>query len=253
MRTVVRRLLFFTGLIVTWEIAYHLFWTHLRLVPYPSGVAVQLYRGFFETGILTYALADSLQRIAIGYVIAVIVGAALGILLARSKLADETIGSLVIALQPIPSIVWLPIAAIVFGFGTPAIVFVVALGGTWAMIQNMRMGINNVQPLLIRAARTMGYKGSELVWKVMIPASVPAALAGARLAWAFGWRALLAAELIGTGGLGRTLMDARDFFNMNLVVAIMVIISIFGLIVEYFIFSKVERKVMSRYGLKKYA
>lgn len=119
------------------------------------------------------------------------------------------------------------------------------------MTMNMRMGIKNVQPLLVRAARTMGYKGYELVWKVMIPASIPAALTGARLAWAFGWRALMAGELLGRGGLGRTLLDARDMFNMDLVIAIMVIISVIGLIVEYLIFAPMEKKVMTRWGLTK--
>lgn len=170
-------------------------------------------------------------------------------LIGVSKLADETIGSLVIALQSVPSIVWLPIALVLFQGGPGAIYFVVILGGTWAMTLNVRMGIKNVQPILIRAAKTMGYKQTELIWKVMLPASIPSALTGARLAWAFGWRALMAAELIGRGGLGRTLMDARDFFNMDLVVAIMIIISCIGLIVEYFIFSKIEKKVLSRWGL----
>lgn len=193
----------------------------------------------------------SLQRISVGFTLALIIGISLGILLGRSKLADETIGSLVIALQSIPSIVWLPIALIFFGQGNMAIIFIIVLGGTWAMTMNVRMGIKNVQPLLIRAARTMGYKGSELVWKVMIPASIPAALTGARLAWAFGWRALMAGELLGRGGLGRTLLDARDMFNMDLVIAIMVIISVIGLIVEYLIFAPIERKVMTRWGLAK--
>ncbi|SDY91208.1 NitT/TauT family transport system permease protein [Evansella caseinilytica] len=182
---------------------------------------------------------------------AVIIGSFLGILIGISKLADETIGTLVIALQSVPSIVWLPIALIIFQGGPSAIIFVVVLGGTWAMTMNMRMGMKNVQPILIRAARTMGYKRHELIWKVMLPASVPSALTGARLAWAFGWRALMAAELIGRGGLGRTLMDAKDFFNMDLVVAIMIIISAIGLIVEYFVFSKVEKRVLSRWGLNK--
>jgi NitT/TauT family transport system permease protein len=87
------------------------------------------------------------------------------------------------------------------------------------------------------------------VWRVMIPAAIPNVLTGARLAWAFGWRALMAAELIGRGGLGRTLMDARDFYNMDLVVSIMIIIAVIGLLVEYFIFSKIERRVLSRWGL----
>ncbi|OIJ16567.1 ABC transporter permease [Anaerobacillus alkalilacustris] len=256
MTTTLKRLVFFTVLIAIWESIYRLnlnfeFRT-TRFSPSPSGAIEQLYKGFFESGILSSALITSLQRISLGFTLAIIIGSALGILLGQSKLADETIGSLVIALQSIPSIVWLPIALILFGSqGNTPIIFIIVLGGTWAMTMNMRMGIKNVQPILIRAARTMGYKGSELVWKVMIPASIPAALTGARLAWAFGWRALMAGELLGRGGLGRTLLDARDMFNMDLVIAIMVIISVIGLIVEYLIFAPMEKKVMTRWGLTK--
>lgn len=215
------------------------------------GTIVQLYKGFFETGILFHATYTSIQRIIIGFSIAVLIGSGLGILLARSKVADETLGSLVIALQSVPSIVWLPIALMVFKGGNAAIIFITALGGTWAMTLNMRMGVKNVQPLLIRAARTLGYSNSEVVRKVMLPASIPAAITGARQAWAFGWRALLAGELLGTGGLGRTLMNANDAFNMNLVIAIMIIISTVGLIVEYLIFNRVETKILTRWGLSK--
>ncbi|MGO4887434.1 ABC transporter permease [Anaerobacillus sp. MEB173] len=256
MITTLRRLLFFTALIVIWEIIYRLNlqfeFTSTILFPSPSGTFEQLYRGFFETGILFHALTTSIQRILLGFVLAVAIGTGLGILLARSKIADETLGSLVIALQSVPSIVWLPIALITLP-GNAAIIFIIVLGGTWAMTMNMRMGIKNVQPLLIRAARTMGYKGSELVWKVMIPASIPSALTGARLAWAFGWRALMAGELLGSGGLGRTLLNARDMYNMDLVIAIMVIISVIGLIVEYLIFNKIEKRVMARWGYSKAA
>ncbi len=220
------------------------------MFPSPLGSVEQLYIGLFDTGILRVALGESLGRIVFGFLLALIIGGFLGVLLGVSKLADETLGSLVIALQSVPSIVWLPIALILFQGGGGAILFVVVLGATWPMTMNMRMGMKNVQPILMRAARTMGYSGSELVWKVMIPAAVPNVLTGARLAWAFGWRALMAAELIGRGGLGRTLMDARDFYNMDLVVAIMIIIATIGLIVEYFVFSKVEKRVLSRWGLQ---
>ncbi len=205
----------------------------------------------FETGILATALFTSLQRIGIGFALAIVIGTALGIILARSKIADETLGSLVIALQAVPSIVWLPIALIIFAGSGTAIIFIIVLGGTWSMTMSMRMGLKNVQPILIRAARTMGYSGSELVWKVMIPASIPSALTGARLAWAFGWRALMAGELLGTGGLGRTLMDAKDFYNMDLVISIIIIIAVTGLIIEYLVFNKIEKRVLARWGYAK--
>jgi NitT/TauT family transport system permease protein len=221
------------------------------MFPSPLLSFVELYKGFFETGILTVALTTSIGRIALGFALAVIIGSILGIILATSKLADETLGSLVVALQSVPSIVWLPLALVMFQGGTSAILFVIILGGTWPMTMNVRMGIKNVQPLLIRAAKTMGYHGYELIWRVMIPASIPSALTGIRLSWAFGWRALMAAELLGRGGLGRTLLDARDFFNMELVIAIMIIIAVIGLLVEYLIFNPIERKVLTRWGYSK--
>ncbi|PRO66296.1 ABC transporter permease [Alkalicoccus urumqiensis] len=249
MTSAIRRLVFFILVIGIWEIIYRIYSQQTELFPSPSGTLEQLYIGLFDTGILRVALMESMQRILVGFIIALLIGGFLGVLLGISKLADETLGSLVIALQSVPSIVWLPIALILFQGSPLAILFVVVLGATWPMTMNMRMGMKNVQPILLRAAKTMGYSGGELVWKVMIPAAIPNLLTGARLAWAFGWRALMAAELIGRGGLGRTLMDARDFFNMDLVVAIMVIIAAIGLIFEYFIFSKIERRVLSRWGL----
>ncbi|SDH56520.1 NitT/TauT family transport system permease protein [Alteribacillus persepolensis] len=246
-------MLFFIILIAIWEAIYRLNLSYeffsVTAFPSPINSVTELYIGFFETGILTEALFTSIQRLLVGFIIAVIIGSLLGLLLARSKIADETLGSLVIALQSIPSIVWLPIMLMLFGSGTLPIILIVTLGGTWVMTSNMRLGIKSVQPILIRAARTMGYKGSELIWHVMIPAAVPSFLSGTRLAWAFGWRALMAAELIGSGGLGRTLMDARDFYNMDLVIAIMIIIATIGLIMEFVIFDRIEKKVFARWGL----
>lgn len=246
-------MLFFIILIAIWEITYRLNLSYelfpVTAFPSPIKSIGELYTGFFETGILLEALGTSFQRLIVGFVMAIIVGSLLGLLLARSKIADETLGSLVIALQSIPSIVWLPIMLMLFGSGTLSIIIIVTLGGTWVMTSSMRLGIKSVQPILIRAARTMGYKGAELVWRVMIPAAVPSFLSGTRLAWAFGWRALMAAELIGSGGLGRTLMDARDFYNMDLVVAIMIIIATIGIVMEYVIFDRLEKRVFSRWGL----
>ncbi|OWZ82897.1 ABC transporter permease [Natranaerobius trueperi] len=254
LKPLLRRLLFFTILILLWEMVYRVNLVYefrtITFFPSPLGVIEQLYNGFFGSKILLYATLTSFQRIIVGFIVSVLFGSILGILTGKWKLIDETLGSLITVLQTIPSIVWLPIALMMFQTSNIAIIFVVALGGTWAMALNTRMGIRNVDPLLIKAARVMGYEGFELISKVMLKASVPYLITGTRLAWAFGWRALMAAELLGTGGLGRTLMDAQDFFNFDLVIAIMVIISTTGLIVEHLIFKTLEEKVMTRWGLE---
>lgn len=194
-----------------------------------------------------------MKRLVVGFILAIVIGTLLGMWLSRSKWADETVGTLIIALQSIPSIVWLPLSMMWFGRNDMAIIFIIIIGGTWSMALNTRMGFKNVPPLLLRAAKTMGYQGFQLFRKVTFPASIPFALTGARLAWAFNWRALIAAELLATGGLGSTVILATDFGNMELVVGIMVIISIIGMIMDQLVFQRIEKKVMQRWGLEKTA
>jgi NitT/TauT family transport system permease protein len=156
----------------------------------------------------------------------------------------------VLALQSVPSIVWLPLAIIWFGFNETAIIFIVTLGGTLVMTINMRMGIKSVPPLYIKAASTMGATGIEMFWKIILPASVPYAVTGARLAWAFAWRALMAAELLSMGpGLGYTLKYAADFGQMSLVFGVIIIICVIGSVVDLVIFQRFEKNVIRRWGL----
>ena len=200
---------------------------------------------------LVYDLVASFRRLLIGLAVSLLIGTALGILLARSKTADDTIGSMVLALQSVPSIIWLPLAMMWFGLGEGAIIFVVILGGTFVMTLNVRTGIKNVNPLYIKAARTMGSGGIDLFWKVIIPASVPYLVTGARLAWAFAWRALMAGELLSAGpGLGYTLRYASDFGNMALVIGVMIIIGVVGAVVDQLIFQRIEKNVLKRWGLE---
>lgn len=253
MNIALKRFLFFAGLFIVWEAIYRLQLWPPTMFPGPVGVAQALYTGLAE-GTLIFATLNSMKRLLIGFVLAILIGTLVGVLLAKYKWADETIGSLVIALQSIPSIVWLPLAMVWFQFSEKAIIFVVVLGGMWSMIMNMRMGFKNVQPILIKAARTMGSSGIDLFRRVMIPASIPYAITGMRLAWAFAWRALLAGELIGPGpGLGYMLMFSRELGNMDLVVALMVIIAVIGALMDYVVFQPLERKVLTRWGLEKAA
>ena len=92
----------------------------------------------------------------------------------------------------------------------------------------------------------------DLFLHIVIPASIPHAVTGVRLAWAFSWRALMAAELLSTGpGLGYTLSYASDFNNMSLVIGIIIIIGVIGSVADQLIFQRIENKVLRRWGLDK--
>lgn len=249
MKTISKRILFFATLIGFWSLGSALNWWSEVLFPSPLNVFQALFTEVKDMT-LVYDLIASFRRLAIGLSIALILGTAIGVIIAKSKTADDTIGAMLLALQSVPSIVWLPLAIMWFGLNEKAVIFIVILGGTFVMALNIRTGIKNVQPLFIRAARTMGSNGLDLFRRVIFPASVPHIVTGSRLAWAFSWRALMAGELLSTGpGLGYTLRYASDFGDMSLVIGVMIIIGVIGSIVDQLIFQRIEKNVAKRWGL----
>lgn len=249
MPATIKRVIFFTLLLLIWQgIVLLEIWPQ-SMVPGPFTVGESLYHGLIDLT-LVYDILASFRHLFIGLLISIVIGTALGVLLAKVKTADETLGTMILALQSVPSIVWVPLAIIWFGFGETAIIFVVVIGGTFVMTMNIRTGVQNVDPIYVRAARTMGATGIDMFIKVVIPASIPHAVTGIRLAWAFSWRALMAAELLSSGpGLGYTLSYASDFNNMGLVIGIIIIIGVIGSVADQLVFHRIEHKVLKRWGL----
>jgi NitT/TauT family transport system permease protein len=250
MPVMIKRTLFFIILILGWQgIVFAGIWPE-SMIPAPLSVARELYLGFKDMTLVWDILA-SFRHLLIGLTSSLVIGMLLGVLLAKIKTLDETLGSMILALQSVPSIVWVPLAIIWFGFGEASIIFVVIIGGTFVMTMNMRIGIKNVPPIYLRAARTMGSSGLNLFFKVIVPAAIPYAVTGVKLAWAFSWRALMAAELLSTGpGLGYTLSYASDFNNMSLVIGIIIIIGVIGSVVDQLVFQRIEKRVLKRWGLE---
>nr|WP_315362633.1 ABC transporter permease [Cytobacillus firmus] len=250
MQTAIKRIIFFAAIIAFWESGSRLELWHPLIFPSLSSVFSALVEGF-QDKTLIYDLIASFKRLAVGLTISLIIGTLIGILLGKSKTADETLGAVILALQSVPSIVWLPIAIMWFGLNEKAVIFVTILGGTFVMALNMRTGIKNVSPLYIKAAQTMGATGVDLFTRVIFPASIPYVVTGSRLAWAFAWRALMAGELLSTGpGLGYTLRYASDFGRMDIVIGVMIIIGAIGMIVDQFIFQRIEKSVIKKWGLE---
>lgn len=219
------------------------------MFPSPFTVMDTLVKGFTR-GNYGLALLYSFKRLLIGYLIALVLGITLGIIISSNKNIDQSLGGLILSLQSVPSVVWLPLALLWFKMGETSIIFVVVIGGLWNMILSTISGIKNVDPILVKCGKNLGYRGMKLFIKVILPASIPHIIMGMRMAWAFSWRALMAAELIATGhGLGQILMWGRDMGNMNTVLAIMIIIAGVGFITDSLIFKKIELSILERWGL----
>ncbi len=244
-----RRTGFYLLLIAIWEAIYRLSIWPPYLLPGPLEVASSLASGLLD-GTLLVAVAASFRRLAIGYGLALAAGVSLGLLLARNRTADELLGPLVSGLQAIPSIAWLPLTVLWLGLSEASIITIVFLGAVWSIVVNTQAGIRNVPPLWIRAAMTMGASGSRLFSSVVLPAALPQMLSGWRLAWAFSWRALMAGELLSPGkGLGEVLIVSRNVNDMPAVLAVIVIIGVFGSLVDNLLFQRVEEQTRRKWGL----
>lgn len=246
-----RKIIFIAVLLALWQ---GLVWLGIwpqYIFPSPLGVAQTLLRGF-QNGRFILGIGASMQRILIGFGLSVIAGILLGLVLGRVKVLDETIGSLAMGLQALPSICWLPLALLWFGLSETAILFVVVMGALLAITTATEAGVKNTPPLYLRAARNLGAHGWKMYALVIFPAALPSIITGMKLGWSFAWRSLMAAELLSTSvglGLGQLLNMGRDLNDMNQVVAMMLIIIVIGLTVDRFVFTPIESRVRERWGL----
>jgi NitT/TauT family transport system permease protein len=246
-----RRLIFYALLLALWQaIAISGVWPDY-LFPGPLGVLNSLVHGF-QNGLFLQATVVSLQRLAIGYAISTVLGLILGLLIGRIRIVEETIGSLVLGLQALPSVCWIPLALLWFGLTEQAMIFVVIMGALFSITLGVNAGVKNTPPIYLKAARNLGANGLGLTRQVILPAAMPAIVNGMKQGWTFAWRSLMAAELIYTTlSLGNLLETGRDLLDAGQVMAVMVVIIVIGVTIDGLIFGPIERRMRERWGLQK--
>jgi NitT/TauT family transport system permease protein len=224
--------------------------TDTSSIPGPPAVWSALRSGFAD-GSIPEATVKSLLRLAFSFVAALVIGTALGLLLAAFELARRSIRPLVVALQITPFVAWVPLAVIWFGVTERAVVFVAIAGSFPAVTLATLQGIRQVPPLYVRAGRTLGATGWELQRSVVFPAALPAYMAGVQQAWGFAWKALMAGELIvpatGASGLGHLLDRSQNVASELL--AVVAVIAVIGVAVDYFIVGAIDRRIRAKRGL----
>ena len=219
------------------------------LLPGPISVLSTLTAGI-ANGLFLQASLVSLQRLAIGYGISLVIGVTLGLLIGRVRFIEETVGSLVLGLQALPSVCWLPLAILWLGLSEQAIIFVVVMGALFSITLGVDAGVKNTSPVYLKAARNLGARGVALYAQVILPAAMPAILNGLKQGWTFAWRSLMAGELLYfTLSLGNLLQTGRDLNDASQVMAVMVVIIILGVAIDRLIFAPFERRVRERWGL----
>jgi NitT/TauT family transport system permease protein len=246
--TGVRRAVFFTALVAGWHLLSRTGPWPDYLMPGPTDVGRALLAGV-RSGVFLQGAASSLARLVTGYGISLVAGVLLGTLLARFTLLRETVGALLVGLQALPSVCWLPLAILWFGLNERAIVFVVIMGSLFSIALGVQGGIANTPPIFVKAARNLGARGISLYTRVVLPAAFPTVLAGLKQGWAFAWRSLMAAELLYFSlSLGNLLQAGRDLNDAAQVMAVMVLIVLIGVAFNQLLFAPLERRVAERWG-----
>ncbi len=249
MKRFARHAVFYSVLIGIWILLAWLKIWPPYVFPTPKGVAESLWAGFADHS-FWIAIAVSMKRMLMGYGISVVLGMILGLGVASNKFLEETMGGLLVSLQSLPSICWLPLAVLWFGLTEKAILFVVVMGSLLSVTIAMEDGRKQMPKIYGMAGRNLGARGFNLFWYVLLPASLPYIVTGLKQGWAFAWRSLISGEMIFVSlGLGQLLMMGRDLNDMSQVIAVMILIIAIGYVVDGLVFKTVERRLQHKWGL----
>jgi NitT/TauT family transport system permease protein len=205
-----------------------------------------------KTETLWKAIGDTLQSAVIGFAVALLIGVVVGALVSRIPPLRAGVGSLITGLQTMPSIAWVPFAIILFGPNNTAILFVVLIGAAPSIANGLITGVDYTPPLLLKAGTMMGLRRLSLYRYLILPASLPAFVAGLKQGWAFAWRGLMAGELVvlafNQPSLGELLNNDQSQSDLQSATAIMIVIFIIGVFVDA-AFGAADKSIRKRWGL----
>jgi NitT/TauT family transport system permease protein len=186
----------------------------------------------------------SSMRVAQGFTLAALVGVPLGLLIGWSKFISQMFDPMIQSLRPIPITAWLPFSIAVFGIRDIGSIFLIFLGGFYAIVVNTTQGARDVDRNLVRAALMMGASRTQLLLRVVLPAAMPSIFTGLRIGLGISWTAVIVSEMVAVkSGLGYVLWDAYYVGRMDIVLADMVSIGAMGYISDRIIVF-IERKML---------
>jgi NitT/TauT family transport system permease protein len=248
-----RRAIILVALVAIWQVYVTASGVDPLLVSSPYDVGVALVEGF-TGGALVGATLTTLKILFASMLIGMLVAAVLTTLATWTRFGEDLLILLTSMLNPLPSIAVLPLAILWFGLSTTALMVVIANSVVWPISINVSMGFRTVNPTILAVGRNVGLSGWRLVTDVLMPAALPHTISGLKTGWAFGWRTIIAAELVfgvagSGGGLGYFINDSRYFMRTPDVFAGLVTIAAIGIALDL-AFSALERRTVVRWGMK---
>jgi NitT/TauT family transport system permease protein len=189
-----------------------------------SGMGLNPYSGTWLSNV-----QYSSMRVVQGFFLAALLGVPLGLMIGWSRLVSQLFDPLIQGLRPIPITAWLPFSIALFGIRDLGSVFLIFLGGFYAIVVNATQGARDVDRNLVRAALMMGSTSSQLLRRVVFPSAMPSIFTGLRIGLGISWTAVIVSEMVAVkSGLGYVLWDAYYMGRMDIVLADMVSIGAMG-------------------------
>lgn len=218
-----------------------------KLMPGPIPVVKRfmesLFGGKIGADTLIVHIAYSLARVMVGYALGAVVGIVLGLSMGWSRLIEAIFSPLFRIIRPIPPIAWIPISIVWIGLGEDAKIFLIFLASFSYCTLNAWIGSKNVDPEYINAARMLGAGKSQILFTIVLPASIPPIFAGLQVALSSCWATVLAAEMVRSSeGLGWIIIAGMNNNDMLQIMTGILAIGIVGMMLST-IFRKVEAKL----------
>jgi ABC-type nitrate/sulfonate/bicarbonate transport system permease component len=239
----------FLVLLAAWLVVPHV----LQYPPYmlpPVSAVLDFARTAILDGTLVRNLLASLGRLALGFAVGMALAIPLGIAIALNRTVADLTRPVLSFLQAIAGIAWVPLTLVWFGVGNGSVVFIVANTIFFASLYNTVVGVQSIPLPLYRAVRSHGGRGWGLLVNLIVPGALVQILLGIRTSVAYGWRSLVAAEMIsGSNGLGYMTMEAVQWQNTEVIILGMVVIGLVWVAMDRFVFTAIERNTVMRWGL----
>lgn len=251
-----RRLILLTALVAVWQayVRWNEFGGNPLLFASPRDTAEAFWTGWRD-GSLARATWETLRILLLGVGIGAVIAVAFTLAASLTQIGEDILLLLTAILNPLPGVAILPLALLWFGLSTNAILFAIANATIWPIAINLTTGFKTVNPAIVAAGRNIGLSGVRLVTDVLAPAALPSAITGLKTAWAFGWRTVVAAELVfgvvgGEGGLGTYINNAKLYLFTGKMFAALLTIAVLGVAFEL-LFGVLERRTIVRWGMQR--
>jgi len=239
----------FLAIVVGWWLLPHVVKYPAYMLPSIPSVLGFAWESIVDGTLLRNVLA-SLARLAAGFAIGMALAVPLGLAIALNRHVADTFRPVLSFLQAIAGIAWVPLTIIWFGIGNGSVVFVIANTIFFASLYNTIVGVQSIPTPLYRAVRSHGGRGWSLLTTLLLPGALVQLLLGVRTSMAYGWRALVASEMIaGSSGLGYMTMEAVQWQRTDVIILGMIVIGLIWVVMDRLLFDAIERRTVARWGL----